>query len=273
MEHSWTKENAVSYCITTIENSLNIDSIQNILEIYQVLFSSKNPHAYFKSIWKHCVLPFVNSTLEEASEEDKKIVMKYMEDYNISENSKEFITNAKKFSECVYSQEFSEDEDFIIYHIMPLIKDYINSKFNMLLNKNITGPECLMKYVFFNIDKNKLQIPKDHNKWTVPEFYTLGINNNDKIFAFNGGETNSLKVPQECSFCSSTTVEHSFGYKDSLYTWKIYVSCKNCRDFKNYCAWYINLPYINYKEVKVYDFTLNDSNLNGNQFIELENKK
>ncbi len=85
--------------------------------------------------------------------------------------------------------------------------------------------------------------------------------------------TNSLSVPKCCCFCKSTEPEYAFGYKNSFYTWKIYVSCKNCRDFKNYCAWYINLHYINYKEVKVYDFTLNDCQLSMQQFIELENKK
>ena len=273
MEQGWTKENAVAYCIETIENSVTIDSIQNILEIYQALFSSKNPSAFYKSVWKHTIIEFVNSTLEDVSDEDKKIVMKYSEEHNISETSDEFIKNAKKFSECVYSQEYSENENFIIYHTLTNLKEYIINKFKLLLSKNITGPECLMKYVFFNIDKNKLQVPIQEMKWIAPESYTLGINSGHKIFSFDGGQQNSLSVPKCCCFCKSTIPEYAFGYKNSVYTWKIYVSCKNCRDFKNYCAWYINLHYINYKEVKVYDFTLKDCQLSIQQFIELENKK
>jgi hypothetical protein len=263
MIDGWTKENAIDYCIDILNNTLNYNNIHNIekiLKIYQKCFSSNERERFYRSLWRNVVCTYIENSLHEY-EVDKPTLDRCLKDlkkYNNASSSSEFITNLNE----LFKQTFGELNDAPILQILHPLKEYLKGKYKRLLEQDITGPECLMNYIYYHADSLILPDDREENKWILPNTILIGLVG-EKIVSMNSHSTQSngiFKVSETCCFCSTGMVTKAFAYKETLYGWKVYRTCKDCEDFKNYCNYYLRLGYVNSSEVRVYDIKIQENN-------------
>ncbi len=266
ISNGWTKQNAVNYCVDIVNATLKSDNmlhnIENILTIYQRSFSSNDRERFYRSLWRNTVVIFVESTLEDDQipEERKTNIRKDLKKYNNANSAREFIDNANDIFNMTFSMEMKGNES--IKHIKDHLKNYFQEKYKMLLNEDITGPECLMNYVYYNIGKNGLVLPNTYDniehKWILPDTILVGIVE-EKIVGMNFNTTNTFKVSDTCCFCVSGIVTKAFAYQESVYGWKVYRTCKNCEDFKNFCNYFLRINHVNNRHVVIYDLEIKEN--------------
>jgi hypothetical protein len=270
----WTKQNAVNYCVDIVNSTLKSDNmmhnIENILTIYQRSFSRDDRERFYRSLWRNSVVIFVETSLEdEQIHEDRKThIRRDLKKYNNANSAREFIDNANDIFNTIFGTELKANES--IKYIQTELKKYFQEKYKMLLNEDITGPECLMTYVYSNIGKNGLVLPNtddniEQHKWILPDTILLGIVG-EKIVGMNYNTTNTFKVSDTCCFCTTGIVTKAFAYQESIYGWKVYRACKDCEDFKKFCNYFLKISYVNNRHVVVHDLEIKE-----NSRLDIEN--
>lgn len=260
MIDGWTKENAVNYCIDVMNKSLqvnNLNNLEKILSIYQRCFSNNQRERFYRSVWKNTVAIYIESIMDKDSEIDANTLethRKNLKIYSTANSASEFIENMNE----LFSITFGETAENPVLAIRHLLKEYLKNKYKKLLEQDITGPECLMNYIYYYADTLILPTSKEENKWILPDTILIGLIG-ENIVGINSQSTNIFKVSETCCFCSTGIVTKAFAYEESIYGWKVYRTCKDCEDFKNYCNYYLRIGYVNSSEVFVRDLAIKDN--------------
>lgn len=259
MINGWTKENAVNYCIDVMNKTLqvnNLSNIEKVLSIYQHCFSNNQRERFYKSLWKNTVVVYIESIMENDSLDTRTLEThrKNLKIYSNANSASEFLENMNE----LFSITFGETAESPVLAIRQLLKEYLKNKYKKLLEQDITGPECLMNYIYYHADTLILPSSKEENKWILPDSILIGLIR-ENVIGINSQSTNTFKVSETCCFCSTGIVTKAFAYQESLYGWKVYRTCKDCEDFKNYCNYYLHIGYVNSSEVIVNDLVIKDN--------------
>jgi len=252
MTFAWTKDEAVKYCIEVAElnffNEISTKKAKTILKIYQDMLFKNNEKMFYKKIWLNCVLNVLKFICQNVYDEEtyndaiKHFELKYKRE-KIPEDFEQFISSTNNL--ILNNDNSIENIDFL-GSSMKEIRIYIVKQLNKLYNKNISGPECLLRYIYPYA--SELILPKDiKSLWITPSMRSLSPNL-DFI-------TLKDEPPTHCSFCKNIKVFQFFIAKYTHYNYFLFAICNNCEDFKKYYS----LCFLN-KEDAIIDIPLNEKN-------------
>lgn len=220
---SWTKEHAVEYCINVAKLSINMycnDPI-TVFKVYQNILFPNRQHSFYARLWNETVLESLNTMVYNRFDEPEiatDIIKHAFKKQEEPENLKQFIT-------CINNIKNSFEDvniDFIIWCFSG-IQDYIVKQLNKLYKKDISGPECLMRYVYPYA--SDLTLPNEDSTWLMPLMKTVLIDLNLK---------SNKDAPTKCSFCKKQNIKEAFAIRNTQYTYFVFTTCKDCIEFKGY---------------------------------------
>lgn len=229
MNGGWTKNNAVKYCIQIAE--LNLINSSNdakiILEIYQDMLLPNNEELFYSKLWKHAVLPSLKSMATQRYDNPSKAI-EFLEKMFMLEDEPE---DLEHFISCINNVKSNIDDLENINMLsmcMNEIKNYIIIQLNKINDKNISGPECLMRYVYPYL--SILSIPKDddNSRWIMPSMKTT-------TYGIKSLKSRKI-VPEQCSFCCKGQTFEVFARQCTEYVYVFFSVCKDCVEFKKYYA-------------------------------------
>lgn len=250
MVKGWSKNNAVDYCIVVAKASIHksCEDIKTLLEVYQNMLFTGSEALFYEKLWKQLVM----HSLRNEAERRYKNASLLIEEIELEFMRQKIPENVEQFTARINSliPDFEGSEKFKPLVIcIPRIKDFIIKQLNKLYEKNISGPECLLRYVYPYAGDLVLPNNNGESAWLVPNVssITIGINSLKSIF----------NVPKNCSFCQKQKTFEIFSNKYTEYTYFILSVCEDCTDFKKYYA----LCYLNNddKETTI-ELPINDDN-------------
>jgi len=222
----WTKEHAIEYCIKVAELNIDIyckDPI-TVFRVYQHILFPNRQHSFYARLWNETVLDSL-ITMAHTRFEDPEIFIssvKYAIDKEEEpENLEQFITriNGIKLS---FEQLKNTNIDFVIWCLNG-IKNYVIKQLKKLYTKEISGPECLMRYVYPYA--SELVLPKEDFAWLIPSIKGVWVGLCSK---------SNRDVPAMCSFCRKQITTAAFAVRNTQYTYSVFTTCNDCSEFKNY---------------------------------------
>jgi hypothetical protein len=224
----WSKDDAISYCIRIAEININhkCENAKEILEIYQDMLFTHKEDVFYQKIWNSVIY----ENLESVSEllfENSKDATKHLENEFIRQDMPD---NLDEFMTCIDSlnnfiRKIHTAHVNVLNMCMNSIQEYIVKQLTKLYKKEITGPECLVRYIYPYADKFK--IPSNASSlWLVPSIKAI----------IKGLTLNSSKrvILENCSFCQKEKASEAFAVQYTKYTYFILTVCNDCRDFKKY---------------------------------------
>lgn len=220
---SWTKEHAIEYCIETAKLTINTyckDPIA-VLSVYQHILFPNRQHSFYARIWNETVLESLNIMVYDRFNNPETIIISVKDAFNNEEEPE----NLEQFLKCINNIKTNigfVDVDPIIWCVIGMQK-YVIKQLNKLYKKNISGPECLMRYVYPYA--TQLTLPKDDFNWLVPSMKNVMVNLSLKI---------NKDAPTKCSFCKKKNTTSAFAVKSTMYTYNVFTTCNDCMEFKDY---------------------------------------
>ena len=220
---SWTKEHAIEYCINVSKLSINMyctDPIR-IFKVYQNILFPNRQHSFYARLWNQTVLESLRvmvytrfndpenvfDTVEQAFKKEKE-----------PENLEQFVTCINNIKNCFEDINI----DFIIWCLTG-IQPYIVKQLNKLYKKDISGPECLMRYIYPYA--SELTLPREDIIWLMPTIKRVLVGLSLK---------SNKDTPTKCSFCKKHNTQRAFAVRSNQYIYNIFTTCKDCNEFKDY---------------------------------------
>jgi len=233
----WSKQNAIEYCkdVAKLNININCQRPKVVLETYQNILFPQREHSFYARLWKETVIKSLNNfAYNRCSEEETalKILKAAFDIQDEPENLEQFLTNITSI-EAYFSKNLEADAklNFIAW-CMDEIGNYVINQLDRLYKKEISGPECLMRYVYPYA--SCLNVPDEHKKirWFFPSMKTVPVGLKCKP---------NKDTPSMCSFCGKQEISSAFASQCTQYTYGIFVTCKDCNEFKDY----YNTCYVN----------------------------
>lgn len=234
----WSKDKAILYCIKVAEINIdqNCENAKEILEIYQHMLFMHKEDVFYEKIWNSVIYDKLGELTEllydNSTEAIKHIENEFMRQ-DMPENLDEFMTCIDSLNNLVRNTHPAHVN--VLNMCMNSIQEYIIKQLNKLYKKEITGPECLVRYIYPYADK--LRLPSNVSSlWLVPSIKTIT----------KGLKLKSSKrvLLDNCSFCQKEKASEAFAVQYTKYIYFILTVCNDCRDFKKYYS----LCYLNDEE-------------------------
>ena len=187
---SWTKEHAIEYCIETAKMTINTyckDPIA-VLSVYQHILYPNRQHSFYSRIWNETVLESLNTMVYARFNHPENVIDSFKDAFNNEEEPE----NLEQFLKCLNNIKTNvevEDIDPVRWCVIGMQR-YVIKQLNKLYNKDISGPECLMRYIYPYA--TQLSLPRDDFEWLVPSFKNVMVNLSLKT---------NKDAPFKCSFC------------------------------------------------------------------------
>jgi hypothetical protein len=220
---SWTKEHAVEYCINTAKLTINTyckDPIA-VLRVYQQILFPDRQHSFYARIWNETVLESLNTMVYDRYNEPENIIASVKQAFTNEEEPE----NLEHFLICINNIKTSigfVNIDPVIWCVSG-IQSYVIKQLNRLYKKDISGPECLMRYIYPYA--THLNLPKEDFTWLIPSI---------KIVIVNLSIKTNKDAPIKCSFCKKKNTTTAFAIRSTLYTYNVFTTCNDCMEFKDY---------------------------------------
>jgi hypothetical protein len=233
--YSWTKNNAIQYCIKVAKLTVHkeTNNVKQIIELYQHILFSNNEEKYYKKLWNSVIknyIPILADTLYKEPEKAIEYLELEFERQRDPKNLDEYITCVSVIQKIISNTHQANID--ILRMCMPSMQEFIINQLEYLYKKDISGPECLIRYVYPYV--GDLILPKGNtNLWLIPSLkpFTYGIRS---ISPDNS-------VPKMCSFCQQLKSQEAFAIQYTQYTYFILTACEDCVDFKRlYRYYYLN---------------------------------
>ena len=227
--NGWSKENAVNYCIKVAQLNLfsTCKDTKAVLKIYQDMLFPSNEQAFYKKLWKTAVITYLKNMVENRYENPAEayqfLEINFMREPE-PENLEQFVSSINNLKTNIDDLENMN----ILRMSMSEIQNYVILQLNKLYKKNISGPECLLRYIYPYA--SHLILPKDETSmWLVPSLSSLSIGLNFVKQKHN--------VPEHCSFCKKQKTYEIFAAKYTQYNYFLISVCIECIDFKKYYSY------------------------------------
>jgi hypothetical protein len=227
--NGWTKENAVNYCIKVAQLNLfpTCKDAKALLKIYQNMLFPGNEQTFYRKLWKNAVINYLKNMVENRYENPAEayqfLEIKFMRE-PIPENLEQFVSSINNLKSNVNDLENIN----ILKMCMSEIQDFVILQLNKLYKKNISGPECLLKYIYPYA--SHLILPSDETSmWLIPSLSSLSIGLNFVRQKHN--------APKYCSFCNKQKTYEIFAAKYTQYNYFLFTVCIECIDFKKYYSY------------------------------------
>ena len=224
----WSKDDSILYCIKVAEINIhqNCENAKEMLEIYQRMLFTHKEDVFYQKLWNNVIYENLEE-LTEALYDNSKEAIKHMENQFMRQDTP---TNSQEFMTCIESLNNLVRKTHPAYvnvlnMCMNSIQNYIIKQLNNLYKKEISGPECLLRYVYPYADK--LRLPSNSSSlWLVPtlQSITTGL----KLYS------NKRVLQDKCSFCQREKSSEAFAVQYTKYIYFILTVCNDCRDFKKY---------------------------------------
>lgn len=220
---SWTKEHAIDYCINVAKHSINMyctDPI-TIFRVYQNILFPNRQHSFYARLWNETVLESLHIMVYKRFNEPENVfatIKEGFENQKEPENLEQFITCINNIKSCFEDINI----DFVIWCLNG-IQPYIVKQLNKLYKKDISGPECLMRYVYPYA--SELTLPREDTTWLMPSIKRVLVGLNLK---------SNKDTPVKCSFCKKNNTQASFAVRSNHYIYDVFTTCEDCKEFKDY---------------------------------------
>ena len=229
---SWSKQNAIEYCKEVAKLSINVNCKEPkvVLETYQNILFPHREHSFYARLWKETVINSLNRIAHDRFE-DKEVETAFtclneaFKNQDEPENLEQFIDNITSIQSYISRRADGDVKLNFIAWCMDEIGTYILKQLDKLYKKEISGPECLMRYVYPYA--SCLILPNEDRKlrWLFPSIKSIHVGLNAKP---------NKDTPFMCSFCGKQEIANSFASQCTQYTYGIFVTCKDCSEFRDY---------------------------------------
>ncbi len=223
---SWTRDHAIEYCIKVAELNINIycrDPI-TVFNVYQHILFPNRQHSFYARLWNKTVFDSLTTMAYTRFEDPENFIVsvKYAIDKEEEpENLEQFITRINNIK-LSFEQLKDTNIDFTIWCLNG-IQNYVIKQLKKLYTKDISGPECLMRYVYPYA--SELKLPKEDFTWLIPSIKGIWVGLCLK---------SNKDVPNTCSFCKKQKTTAAFAVRSTQYTYNVFTTCNDCKEFKDY---------------------------------------
>lgn len=234
----WTKENAILYCINVAKLNINVYCKEpiRVLEVYQNILFPNKQHAFYARLWNETVIDSLNNMACNRfndSEVFMESVKGIFDNQEEPENLEQFITRINNIKTS-FEELKGTNIDFVAWCMIG-IQNYVVKQLNKLYKKEISGPECLIRYVYPYASVLKLPSSKEEISWLFPSLKTVFVGLNFKP---------NKDTPTKCCFCLKQNTKSAFASQYTQYTYFVFTTCNDCSDFGHY----YNKCYLNIEE-------------------------
>ena len=227
---SWSKQNAIEYCKDVAKLSINVNCKEPkvVLETYQNILFPHREHLFYARLWKETVINSLNNIAHNRFNDTETAFTLLTQVFKIQdepENLEQFIDNITSIQSYIGKNTEGDIKLNFTALCMDEIGTYVFKQLDKLYKKEISGPECLMRYVYPYA--SCLNLPDEDKKilWLFPVMKTVPVGLNCKP---------NKDTPSKCSFCGKHEIATAFASQYTQYTYVIFVTCKDCSEFKDY---------------------------------------